>query len=110
MEESYRLDKARNVPTSHHIVLPPKVILIQYILGKARDRHEHSPPPNGPFFRGGTAFPVHCTDMFITQKCHIFKNEEVLWGPPLNITNIYTKFYNIMKYIIKIILIGVSGL
>ncbi len=43
------------------------------------------------FFLGGgvTAFPVHCSDMFITQKCHIFKNEEVLRGPPLNITNIF---------------------
>ncbi len=53
-------------------------------------RHEHSPPPpNGPFFRGGgTAFPAHYTDMLITQKCHIFKNEKVLWRPPLNITNI----------------------
>ncbi len=51
------------------------------------------------FLGGATSFPVHCTDMLITQKCHIFKNEEVLWGPPLNITNI-KKFYNVMKYII----------
>ncbi len=42
-------------------------------------RHEHSPPPVHFLGGGGTAFPLHCREMFITQKCHI---EEVLWGPP----------------------------
>ncbi len=51
-----------------------------------------STPPNGLFFTGGTAFPVYCADMFITQKCHIFKNGEVLWGSSLNITIMFKSF------------------
>ncbi len=62
---------------------------LQTVVKTGTLRHEHSPPPQMVhFLGGGKAFPVHCTDMLITQKCHIFKNEKVLWGPPLNITNI----------------------
>ncbi len=66
------------------------------------------PPPNGPFL-GGYSFPSPLHRHVYYTKCHIFKNEEVLWVL-LKISLIFKKFYNIMKYLIKIILIGVSGL
>ncbi len=69
-----------------------------------------TPPPNGPFFRGVTQLSLSTA-----QRCLLHKNVTLLKmtkfsGVLFKISLIFKKFYNIMKYIINITFIGVSGL
>ncbi len=64
---------------------------------------------NGPFFRVVQLSPSTAQTCLL-HKNVIFLKMRKFSGVLLKISLIFKKFYNIMKYIIKIIFIGVSGL
>ncbi len=77
------------------------------ISSSSPNRHEHRGVQNAHFL-GGVPCPLH-RDVYYTKVSYFFKMRKFS-GVHLQVSLIFQKFYNIMKYIINIIFIGVSGL